>query len=248
MTCPTQEKDWKSIGIGPQIRLHACNCPWLTRSPNTHLLPMTPWKGLLGSPLVPTTNLLRESISQTPWESLLGTLSLPWESLGVGAPKESLGVLPCWDLALLSRWWLLRLFILVRWWVGLFLRSLSLSLVTHFAFVMAMPVVASPSFFFFFFLSTLLVLLHVSPIVAETEDRDPHLGTIRVVFQVLTLFVCLSVCLFSTLKCMQARCVHVICLFVCLFSTLKCMLAFCVYVIAGKNSSRDDCVCSMRKK
>jgi len=47
---------------------------------------------------------------------------------------------------------------------------------------MAMPVVASPSFFFFF-LSTLLVLLHASPIVAETEDRDPHLGTIRVVFQ-----------------------------------------------------------------
>jgi hypothetical protein len=92
---------------------------------------------------------------------------------------------------------------------------------------MAMPVVASPSFFFFFFLSTLLVLLHVSPIVAETEDRDPHLGTIRVVFQVLTLFVCL---------------------FVCLFSTLKCKQACCVYVIAGKNSSRDDCVCSMRKK
>jgi hypothetical protein len=61
-------------------------------------------------------------------------------------------------------------------------RSLCLSLVTYFAFVMAMPVVASPSFFFFF-LSTLLVLLHASPIVAETEDRDPHLGTIRVVFQ-----------------------------------------------------------------
>ncbi len=58
----------------------------------------------------------------------------------------------------------------------------------------------------------------------------------------------LSVCLFSTLKCMQARCVHVICLFVCLFSTLKCKQACCVYVIAGKNSSRDDCVCSMRKK
>jgi hypothetical protein len=54
--------------------------------------------------------------------------------------------------------------------------------------------------------------------------------------------------LFSTLKCMQARCVHVICLFVCLFSTLKCKQACCVYVIAGKNSSRDDCVCSMRKK
>lgn len=35
---------------------------------------------------------------------------------------------------------------------------------------------------------------------------------------------------------------------VCLFSTLKCMQACCVYVIAGKNSSRDDCVCSMRKK
>jgi len=42
--------------------------------------------------------------------------------------------------------------------------------------------------------------------------------------------------------------VHVICLFVCLSSTLNCMQACCVYVIAGKKSSTDDCVCSMRKK
>jgi hypothetical protein len=106
---------------------------------------------------------------------------------------------------------------LVDWLVCLLGRSLCLSLVTHFAFVMAMPVVASPSFFFFFFLSTLLVLLHVSPIVAETEDRDPHLGTIRVVFQVLTLFVCLFVCLFVFYPKMHAGSLRACNLFVCLF-------------------------------